>query len=82
VRQTGGLADSVKLIDPKSSTGTGILFHDYNETALRWAINAALDLYTNKPVWKKIMKNGMAMDFSWNRQGGAYVDLFRSLSKS
>jgi starch synthase len=81
VRQTGGLADSVKLVDPKSGTGTGIVFRDYNEAALTWAVNAALDLYTNKPVWRKIIRNGMAMDFSWDRQGAAYVELFRSLSK-
>ncbi len=82
VRQTGGLADSVQLIDPGAATGTGVVFRDYNEKALKWAINAALDLYANKPVWKKIMKNGMAMDFSWNHQGSMYVDLFRTLSAS
>ena len=82
VRQTGGLADSVELVDPQSGQGTGILFRDYNEAALTWAINAALDLYANKPVWRKIMKNGMAKDFSWEHQGAVYVELFRHLSKS
>ncbi len=82
VRETGGLADSVQLVDPKSGSGTGVLFRNYNETALAWAINAALDLYNNKPVWRKIIKNGMAKDFSWKRQGAAYVELFRHLSKS
>lgn len=81
VRETGGLADSVQQVNPKTGTGTGILFRDYNETALTWAINTALDLYENKPVWRKIINNGMAMDFSWDRQGEVYVQLFRSLSK-
>jgi len=82
VRQTGGLADSVELVDPQSGQGTGILFRDYNKAALTWAINAALDLYAKKPVWQKIMKNGMAKDFSWEHQGAVYVELFRHLSKS
>jgi len=80
VRQTGGLADSVELIDPRAGTGTGIVFEDYSGSALRWAIDAALDLYRDQTLWRKIMRNGMAMDFSWERQGARYVDLFRSLS--
>lgn len=82
VRQTGGLADSVKLYSPESGTGTGIVFRDYNERALAWGINAALDLYADKAAWEKVVANGMAMDFSWDRQGQIYVDLFRELVES
>lgn len=82
VRQTGGLADSVELVDPKSGQGTGVLFRDYSETALTWAIGAALDLYDRKPLWQKIIRNGMAKDFSWEHQGAVYVELFRHLRKS
>jgi starch synthase len=81
VRETGGLADSVQLVDPASGTGTGIVFRDYNEKALAWALIAALDLYTNKPLWRKIVRNGMAEDFSWDHQGKLYVELFRRLAK-
>lgn len=82
VRQTGGLADSVQLFSPDSGAGTGIVFRDYNERALAWGINTALDLFADKAAWAKIVANGMAMDFSWQRQGEIYVDLFRSLIKS
>jgi starch synthase len=82
VRDTGGLADSVEMVDPKSGSGTGILFRDYNETGLSWAINTALDLYTNKPLLRRVQANGMAMDFSWERQGGMYVKLFRALGQT
>ncbi|MEX0708767.1 MAG: glycogen synthase GlgA [Woeseia sp.] len=80
VRQTGGLADSVELVNPKAGTGTGIVFRDYNDEGLRWAIETALDLYEDKKTWRTIMKNGMARDFSWTKQGAQYVDLFRRLS--
>lgn len=80
VRETGGLADSVEQIDPEAATGTGVLFRDYTESGLAWAVNAALDLYDNRPLWQRIIANGMARDFSWNRQGGHYVDLFRQLT--
>jgi starch synthase len=77
VRETGGLADSVEQVVGQS--GTGILFRDYNEDGLEWAIDRALDLFENKAAWQKIVANGMARDFSWQRQGARYTELFREL---
>jgi starch synthase len=79
VRRTGGLADSVQLFDPASGHGTGVVFDHYDGTALQWAINFALQLYQDKRTWRKLMQNGMAMDFSWTQQGQVYVDIFRRL---
>jgi starch synthase len=79
VRRTGGLADSVQQFDPTNGTGTGIVFNDYNATALGWAINFSLDLYPEKATWRKLMRNGMAMDYSWEQQGQLYIDLFHRL---
>ncbi len=79
VRNTGGLADSVQLFDPREGTGTGIVFDDFNEVAMNWALNAGLDLYQDKKTWRKLVRNGMLMDHSWERQGRIYVDLYRQL---
>ena len=79
VRETGGLADSVEQIDPAKGTGTGILFRDYDDQGLRWGISTALELYEDKRLWRKIRRNGMAMDFTWDRQGQYYVEMFRLL---
>jgi starch synthase len=79
VRKTGGLADSVQIFEPSSGKGTGIVFNDFNERAFNWAINTALDLYPNRRTWNKMVRNGMAMDYSWDRQGAIYVDTFRRL---
>lgn len=78
VRETGGLADSVEQVI--GETGTGILFRDYNEDGLELAIDRALDLYEDKDTWRKIIANGMTKDFSWQRQGAHYIELFRDLS--
>ncbi len=80
VRETGGLADSVQAINSANGTGTGVRFQHYDGTGLRWAIDTALDLYDDKPLWKEIMRNGMAKDFSWQRQGEQYVKIFRQLA--
>jgi starch synthase len=82
VRETGGLADSVEQVNADQRSGTGILFRDYDETGLAWAISSALELYDDKPLWKKVMLNGMAKDFSWAQQGEEYVSLFRRLAKT
>jgi starch synthase len=80
VRETGGLADSVQLYDPATRKGDGIVFRDYNEEGLRWAIETALDLYPDRPVWRRMVQNGMRKNYSWEKQGQEYVDLFRPLS--
>ncbi len=79
VRRTGGLADSVEPYDPNSSFGTGVVFNDFNSEGLEWALNTALDLYAAPTHWARMMRSGMSRDFSWQRQGGLYVDLYEKL---
>jgi len=80
VRETGGLADSVEQIHPATKTGTGVVFRDYNDAGLNWAINTGLDLYQDKPLWRQVIRNAMAKDYSWKKQGDQYIKLFKSLS--
>jgi len=44
------------------------------------ALNRALDLYTDQSHWRQMVRNGMRQDFSWDRQGEKYVDLYKKLS--
>ena len=81
VRRTGGLADSVQHFDAATGIGTGIMFNDYNAPAASWAIKAALDLYQQKGAWRRLVQNGMAQDFSWNRQVQHYVDAYERLAR-
>jgi starch synthase len=80
VRRTGGLADSVEHYDRTRGTGTGVVFNDFDPHALEWALNTALDLYAEPRHWVRMMRNGMRKDFSWQRQGGEYVELYRRLT--
>ncbi|TNF84846.1 MAG: glycogen synthase [Acidobacteria bacterium] len=77
VRKVGGLADSVIQYDAETGNGTGFLFEEFSAAALRRALEAALDLYPNPERWQQLMRNGMAKDFSWDRQIRKYVDLYR-----
>jgi starch synthase len=80
VRRTGGLADSVEHYDPASGRGTGVVFNDFDAPALEWALNTALDLYTLPAQWARMVRNGMHCDFSWQRQGARYLELYRRLT--
>jgi starch synthase len=81
VRATGGLIDSVQPFDHVKGTGTGVVFHDYDANGLKWGLNTALDLYENKFAWKQVVFNGMAQDYSWEKQGKIYLERFRRLLK-
>ncbi|MFQ5528480.1 MAG: glycogen synthase [Thermoanaerobaculia bacterium] len=80
VRRTGGLADAVDLYDPSSGRGTGFVFDHFTTDAFSWALDFALETYANADVWEGLMRNGMSRDFSWERQGAKYVELYRALT--
>ena len=82
VRRTGGLADSVQHFDPRTGIGTGIVFNDYDTGAVMWAVGTALDIYRDDRAWDRLVRNGMAQDFSWSRQVPQYVDMYERLIRS
>ncbi len=80
VRQTGGLADTVTQFNPKTNEGTGFMFKDYDANGMMWAINQALDVYNNnKSGFAQIVKNGMGLDFSWQKSAAKYLELYEQL---
>jgi starch synthase len=79
VRRTGGLADSVQHFDPQTRLGTGIVFNDYDVGGLVWAVSTAIEWYAQKGLWRRLIQNGMAEDFSWKKQVGEYVALYEKI---
>ena len=79
VRRTGGLADSVQHFDPASQQGTGVVFNDYDVSGLTWGIETALGWYAQKNLWRRLMRNGMAQDYSWQSRVGEYVALYERM---
>jgi starch synthase len=79
VRRTGGLADTVQHFDPATGAGTGSVFLDADVGGLTWGLRTALDWHADRRAWGQLVRNGMAQDFSWERQGREYEDLFARL---
>ena len=76
VRSTGGLADVVTDYNPSKGTGTGFSFKNYNEWSLFATIIRALEVFKNKPAWRRMQKRAMKMDFSWEHSAWKYLDLY------
>lgn len=87
VRNVGGLADSVvdfdsnaaspELIAKSLETGTGFVFSDYSREAFAATVERAIQTYSQKPTWQRLVQNGMAGDWSWTRSAQLYVDVYR-----
>jgi len=80
VRKTGGLADSIRHFDPESGAGNGIVFEHADPSGLRWGLSTALDWYDRPETWGKIVRNGMAEDFSWAHRAPEYDALYRTIA--
>lgn len=70
-RRVGGLADTIR------NELTGFLFDDYSVEALLSAVRRALDVYANRPRWKRIVRAAMRQDFGWQRSVARYRDVYR-----
>jgi len=77
VRETGGLADSVMDYQPMTERGTCFVFHQYDPTALAYALGRALEVYRMPDQWRGLQQQGMRYDLSWTSSAGRYVDAYR-----
>ena len=72
VRKTGGLADTV-------DETTGFVFEELSPFALRMTIEHALRTYQQPALWRRLMRNAMARDFSWDQQVRRYEEVYARL---
>lgn len=79
VRDTGGLRDTVRQVDPSSGTGTGFKFRGRRPCFLWRAIRRAMEAYRREDLWRRIQRQGMAEDFSWERSAEGYLEAYRRL---
>jgi starch synthase len=77
VRRTGGLIDTV--IDMGNQDGYGITFNEASVGDISNAIYRALDLYSQKDLFRILQKKAMSLDFSWHNSAKQYLDLYQNL---
>jgi starch synthase len=81
VRKTGGLADTVldwdEIKTNGKNNGNGFSFNNYSGQELLGSIQRALNYFSRKEIWTRIQKNGMKMDFSWEKSAKEYIELYK-----
>lgn len=80
VRAVGGLADTVFDWDdaerPRPERN-GYVFEHADFESLEAAMQRAIDLWSQKPnEFRQLVTNGMNCDYSWNRPGQDYVNIY------
>ncbi|MDP2362054.1 MAG: glycogen synthase GlgA [bacterium] len=76
VHATGGLKDTVIPFLDDADHGTGFSFTDYNAEALLEAVDTALSAWRNPRAMRRLQKNAMKQDFSWEQSARLYEELF------
>lgn len=76
VRRTGGLRDTVTDLGDK---GFGFCHDQCSTTDVTYSIHRAKLLYDDKKTFRKIRKQIMQIDHSWNKAAADYVELYQSL---
>ncbi|BCU06736.1 hypothetical protein Atep_14130 [Allochromatium tepidum] len=80
VRAVGGLADTVFDKDHSNRPlheRNGYVFNDYDNRGLESALGRAIDCYNAFPEhFRELMKNAMRCDYSWNRPGQDYLNIY------
>jgi len=82
VRATGGLYDTVQDVAAGGRgsgrrTGTGFTFEEYSPAALLTAVQRAVEMFADRPAWRRIQQAGMRRDHSWDASARAYVDVYQ-----
>ena len=80
VRVTGGLDDTVVDLVEDAGKATGIKFREYSVRALAKAVRKALVLYQTPDLLAKMRRNGMQVDFSWERTCEEYGKAYRKVA--
>lgn len=81
VRETGGLKDTVKYYSKETNEGNGFTFNTFNAHDMFFTIKKAIEAYQDKNVWKKIVKNAMKADYSWDKSADEYIEIYKDLIK-
>ncbi|MFZ5809045.1 MAG: glycogen synthase [Chloroflexota bacterium] len=79
-RATGGLKDTITdNNDP--ATSSGFLFENPSPEELAHALQRALAVYRQPRLWRRLQRNAMQQDFSWQRSARQYLTCYQTLTQ-
>ena len=81
----GGLTDTVVDVARECADeegATGFTFSDATADELTACVKRACAGFGNKTSWRRIQRNAMDRDFSWNRSAQRYLAVYRNLLRA
>jgi starch synthase len=82
VRKVGGLQDTVTNYNPATDMGTGFCFSQFNHFALFRTIVRAIEDFSHKEAWGRLVKRAMQQSNSWEIPAQKYMKLYRRALKA
>ncbi len=79
VRETGGLADTIKPYNEYDESGNGFTFCNYNAHDMMNVIYYALSMYCDHTKWSNLVKNVINVDFSWSVSAKKYIEIYETI---
>jgi starch synthase len=76
---TGGIQEIIEDYDATTDSGYGFLCYEYSSGAFWDAIKRARQIFRNRRLWTKLMKQATARNFSWDVSAQRYEELYRDL---
>jgi len=76
---TGGIQEIIVDYDPTTDSGYGFLCYEYSSEAFWDAIKRARQIFRDRRLWTRLMKQAMARNFSWDVSAQRYEDFYREL---
>jgi len=74
VRNTGGLADTVK--DVTQADGNGFVFYNYTVLEMVEAVKRAEKSFYHRAEWQNLIRRNMKLDFSWKASARKYAEVY------
>ena len=56
-----------------------MIFDTYNADDFTSSIKDGINLYKDNETWKKIVKNGMGKNFSWEKSAKEYIEKYENV---
>ncbi|OGH53186.1 MAG: hypothetical protein A3G15_02355 [Candidatus Levybacteria bacterium RIFCSPLOWO2_12_FULL_40_10] len=79
VRRTGGLNDIIRDFNPNRLSGNGFSFTNKSPWSLFATIITALSIYNQPSVFKRLVKNCLKSDFSWDHAANEYLNWYEKV---
>jgi len=78
VSRVGGLVDTVRgYTGTNDDTATGFFIDKFTEQGILSTVEKALQVFNNRKIWLKLVRNAMRQDLSWDKSARAYLELYR-----